>query len=376
MSQLKHQIIYFPYLTFRDKPLKFNDLVLWHFDGEKNNFIQDAPLRDYVSKLISTNVYRGKPIENIAIVSDEKPSFQPLTAKQIKATENFKSVLFLAGVSKTNRFYGDNAGSFMMTADNFTMVYQNFELGSKFTAFSTGSIVRINAGGHEVDKIKYERPPHVLTARYGMDEDLFNALAELMRSRPRIFQRIIRATDAFMIGYSNSDDIKMASRILQQARAFEILLNIPESNQRENFKKIIRKYCMPLHGQKVTVTYKSERRPGKFDNETDIIQVKWADRFYSLRNHIIHGNSLKKDELGFGKQLHQDLALWYYLVCVKKIVNHALRKRIFYDEIKWVKGRFEYEDNGFHRCFEEAWKKVMGSKKKLPAPQQDSALLN
>lgn len=67
-------------------------------------------------------------------------------------------------------------------------------------------------------------------------------------------------------------------------------------------------------------------------------KVIWADSYYTLRNHIIHGNQVKLNEFAFkGKQRHLDIGILFFMLLVKKIINEKRKKRIFYDEIEWGK---------------------------------------
>ncbi|KPK57048.1 MAG: hypothetical protein AMS21_12000 [Gemmatimonas sp. SG8_38_2] len=51
-----------------------------------------------------------------------------------------------------------------------------------------------------------------------------------------LFNRILRATDVFIGSYYNSHTISIPARILLQASAFEILLDLPDTGQRRQFK--------------------------------------------------------------------------------------------------------------------------------------------
>ena len=114
-------------------------------------------------------------------------------------------------------------------------------------------------------------------------------LEGLKRKKRKLYRLILRASEALMNAYTNSEDVSFESRILELSRAFEILFKLPEKQQRKVFKSSIKKYCEPA-GERIR-RYLSER-PGNIKvPERGSRQVMWADRFYTLRNHIIHGES-------------------------------------------------------------------------------------
>ena len=137
-------------------------------------------------------------------------------------------------------------------------------MDSPYTAFSSGMIVQISDGGYEIGEITYEMPPYVLKSNYKMDTELFSVLRVLKRKKIKTYRKILRATEAFMGSYFNSPEFSYESRILQQARSFEILFDLPEAGQRKEFKEKIKRYCFPRDKKSQReIVYKSERPNGK-----------------------------------------------------------------------------------------------------------------
>jgi len=165
-----------------------------------------------------------------------------------------------------------------------------------------------------------------------------------------------------MNAYSNSEDVSHEARILELCRAFEILFQLPESQQRKVFKQAIQKYCEPSGARKRR--YTSERPGKRRKSEKGSRHVMWADRFYTLRNHIVHGESIHKTRFYFYGQPHYQIGLWFFLVAIKQKINEALGKKHFYDFIKCESGTFIY-DNGF---WEEAKTKMLRTLKKHMSP--------
>lgn len=348
--EAQNQIIYFPYLNFKQSPITFGNLVLWSFDSEKKARIPDDALRLYIEKLLEANVNNGIPIKNMAVVSTKDRLFVPVLGYRKEIAE-LRDVLFLCGVAKNNIHYGQNVGLRMLTAENFTIVFQNFKLGSEWTSYSSGSIVEINAGGYKVGEIKYEKPPYVLMNSFDIDVELFRKLVSLRRRNAKAYRRILMAVDAFISGYYNSPDLSRTARILEQARTFEILLNLQQSNQqRKYFKSKIATYCpLDKYSKQRVYSFLSARPGGKKDREKGTMQVIWADRFYTLRNHIIHGEKINNYNLKFKKQRHQDIAILFFILLVKKFINEVLKKEIFCDKVLWKDGFFKYKEGNTYK---------------------------
>ena len=122
--------------------------------------------------------------------------------------------------------------------------------------------------------------------------------------------------------------------MLLQTEAFEILLDF---YNRKDFKDKIEFYCKLDNGQRDRrVYYKYETRNNKIP-ETRTIKGYWADRFYTLRNHIIHGHKVKEKEFSFANQRHFDIGLMFYLLVIQQMINEVYNKKVFVNEIYWDK---------------------------------------
>jgi len=337
---------------------------MWNFSADAKQRISDTATRDYIASLIKANVMRNRPIQNIGVIQiGESQSFHPLSLKHRRLAREFRLVLFLCAVANRNVYQGENAGHSMITSDNCSLVTQNFQIGSRWTAYSIGSIVRIQAGGEEVAKTNYEAPRYILNHRVDPDEKFMKKLAKIKRKNQKFYRTILRATDAFMGSYFNSDDISLESKVLQQARAFEVLLDLPERKQRKVFSERIDDLCSPKKSKKLR--YKIETAPGKFKFEIGTKQKMWADRFFTLRNHIIHGQDASAEKLRFGRQMHQDLALWFFLAAIKKLAHQALGEDdAFCDEVKYERDGFEYDKSkGYARILYGEFQKIKAKKR-------------
>lgn len=347
MESDKLQIAYFPYLFLNKyNSIRFLDFTVWNFK-EFILRIGNEALKEKIKKLIAQNQISGRPIEDVGIIDIRgRDNFHPLTDSEIKKCGELRIALFLVGIANCNTDEGYNAGHSVLTSDNFRMLFQNFKVDSLYTGYSTGVIVRHNDYGYKISEIKYEKPHHVLKNQFSFQEKFLQILIRLRNNNRKLYRLIIRATDAIMNAYSNSEDVSNESRILEICRAFEILFKLPELHQRKNFKEAIQRYCEPQGTRKWR--YASERSRGKREFENGSQHKIWADRFYTLRNHIIHGQNIHRSEFYFLSQPHFKIGLWFFLIAVKQIINEALGKEYFYDFIKYESGKFIY-DNGIRK---------------------------
>jgi hypothetical protein len=337
--------------------IKFAKTTVWNFPRLASQRIKDQNLRKYLKKLLGSNRKYEKPIEGIGIISfDDCDNFIQSNDKQIKEIDELRKVLFLVAVAKSNIHSFRHAGHMMVTSENFNVIYQNFSIDSEYTAYQTGKIITTMSGGHKVGEIKYEIPRYVPKTNFNYDDEFLKALQLVKIRKPSFFRTIIRATDAMMNGYSNSDDVSYESRILEQSRAFEILFNLPERGQRKELKANIKKYCTLNSERKWR--YKSERSKSNKVPETGTKHEMWADRFYTLRNHIIHGELVKNKDFVFSGQRHHDIGLWFFIASVKQMINEQLKKTIFIDTIRYEKAKFEYDRQPYKLLIEQVMRKM------------------
>jgi len=344
---------------YRHGYVEFDNIYVWNADSEISDWIKDDEIKAYTLKLLKSNQRIGKPIFGIGVVTlkGHQP-YQKLTESQQNRIDDLRKILFLCAVAESNvRGQGDGHG--MVTAENFIVIRQNFILNDKYTGFSAGKIIQTSDFGYKLDEIKYEAPRYIMTGPLSIDEKLLDMLKKCKRKNRKLYRTILRATDAMMNGYQNSDNVSYESRILEQARAFEILFNLPERQQRKVFKEKIVFYCQPNNAR--TIWYKYERltKAGlNFVKEKGTKHKMWADRFYVLKNHIIHGEKNKRSDFIFYGQRHHDLGLWFFIVAVKQLLNEDFGKKYFYDCITIVENKFEYDSGLLRKAFEMALKQT------------------
>lgn len=333
-------IAYMPYLCMRGiEEIDFGFLKIWNFNRKKVIYIPDPIVRNHIEKLLHTyKAYQGT-VEDIGIITIGETDFKEFNDDDFEKIRLARLILFLSCISRTNTLKPDaNAGHSMITSENFDLIYQRFIVGSDIISNNSGAIVNIRAGGFDVNKISFQKPDFVLTPmRFDTDKELLSRLISLQTKRPRVFQKIINAAEIFFESYYNAQNVSRNARVLLQMSAFEILLNLPNDNlQRKHFKDAIGKYSNK-NTDKLYI-YKYERRGRSKGVEHITLKEIWADSFYTLRNHIIHGDNPKhKDFLFQGKQIHTDIALLFFVLCIKKQMGVSVKEYYCDSEIEWEK---------------------------------------
>jgi hypothetical protein len=339
------QIVYFPYLCLKNQDeLDFGDFKIWNFDRKADDYIPDVNLRTYIKKLMATNVTRKQPIKDIGILSIGAVDFRELSGDDIALANEARLLMFVAYLSRVNiTATGPNAGHSIATSENFTFVTQNFQPDSDHIAEQSGFIVRKLVGGYRVDEITFNSPSFLLTPmRFSLDGELIGHLLMLRKKQKRLYKRILRSIDLLYESYFNDPYLSLNARILLQVGSFEVLLDLPEVEQRKVFKQLISQYTD--NTREVQVSFSSERGKSKVKEKASR-KVKWADKFYTLRNHIIHGNVVPIEDFYFEKkQRHIDISLLFFVLIIKKLINGKLPKPYYFDSIDWKKTDYAIDD--------------------------------
>lgn len=312
--------------------------------GEVPQHIPDQRLRARVIELLG--MYRelagkpekAKPVRNIGVITVGANDFRQLTDREFREVQELRSILFLCCLAQNNRLTR-NGGYMMYTAENFDVVRQNFVLESDRLSESAGVLVNITMLGYTIGQTRFVRPVHVnQPPRFRYDDKLLQQLRLLRRHNRPLYRRIARAGAVFLESYYNNPAVDTRARILLQTAAFEILLDLPEQKQRMVFKDEIER-LVSNNGER-KYRYKYERY-GKLVLETRTIKGIWADRFYTLRNHIVHGENVPEREYVFrGAQHHLVIAPLMFMSCIKGLIDQwligASRRRAFFEKMDWV----------------------------------------
>jgi hypothetical protein len=247
----------------------------------------------------------------------------------------------------------------MRTSENFDLVLQNFELHNRHIAEMSGYIVTKQMMGYKIGEKRFHAPSCLLRPLdFRSDQELIQGIIKLRKiAGEAIFNRIVRATDYFRYSYYNNGvNISQQARVLLHIAAFETLLELPEVNPRKYFKQKIEDCCSLAGEKRYTNWY--ERKGGKKEEQRTIKGI-WADKYYALRNHIVHGDEIHRRKFMFCGARHFDIATMFFVLLIKKLINEKLSRKIFYDEIVWnpaevngiMKKGFEYQENVLRKAF-------------------------
>lgn len=365
------QVVYFPYLFLGErKEVNFDNVDVWNFGKKSKQYIKDGKLRAYVRKLLYSNIHYGRSIKDIGVLSIGATDFREFNAEKLQAANEVRLLLFLSFLAQNNtRGYGANTGHYMATAENFEFVIQNFQPDTDHISERAGKIVSKLVGGYKLGRKKFYAPSYVIKPlRFSLDGLLIEQVLRLKtKGGKRLYKRILSATDLMFEGYYNNPGLSDNARVLLQIAAFETLLDLPDRYQRKEFKDKIETYCDLPSEKKYRYSY--ETRVGK-TKETRSRKAIWADSYYTLRNHIIHGDKVRTEDLVFKRtQRHLDIAVLFFVLLVKMLVNEKFRKKIFYDEVTWQKskGGFVYDRKDLNRLI-GTWKPGRGNPKKKSKP--------
>jgi hypothetical protein len=336
------QITYLPYLSmgrYEEAIFKPLNVRVWNYARKSTQYIPDITARTAVDALMATNVAHGRSINDMGIISVSNFDLREYTPEEKALCKETALLLFVGSLARGGVIgRGANAGHYVSTTENFTVVEQNFVQEGDRIATQDGYVVNIRIGGYKISEVKFGRPDYTpAPLDSNGDGRIIDDLLKMRAKQKRIYRRLMRAIDMFKQAYYNDTKLSQQSRIMLITSAYEILFDLPESGQRARLKENFRQlFVMPTD---IKRRYKSERGSGRPSVwEIDSIKVMWADKFYTLRNKIIHGSPLKPADFVFcDKQRHFDIAVLFFVLGLKKIMGNTSSVAETADQIVWEK---------------------------------------
>ena len=328
------QIFYFPHLQLQDtNEIIIGNVKIWKFSANANNYISNTALREKVKSLLYINTFQGKAIEDIPVISIKNIDFRIFTEAEIKQINDARNLLFLAFISVNNILdHSPNQGHYMATSENFEIINQSFEMSKDTLSTRNGILVNKIDFGNKISEIKFEYPlqaPRPII--FSIDEDLICQMLLLKKKDKELFEKIISASEIFYESYFNTENLSCNARILLGAGAFEMLLGT-HGNARKEIKQKVRE-MLYIRGKEKRVSFLSERENGKI-RESGSIKIMWADRFFSLRNHIIHGDKVNIKKFKFKNiQAHFHITPIFFIAFIHQLINTAIstkEEKVFY----------------------------------------------
>lgn len=348
------QILYFPYLQLNNTDeFIIGDVKIWKFDVKSETYIKDFKLRRKVKRLLDTNTFAGKPIKDIPIISIGKIDFRIFSQEETEKIEDARLILFIAILSINNILdHSPNQGHYMFTSENFKIINQNFELENDTITTNEGLLVKKIDFGNKISEIKFPYP--LYTPRpyiFKFDDYFIKQMFLLKKNDNNLYKKVLSAIEMFYESYYNTPDLSLNARILLGAGAFEMLLSNPNDNSQ--FRKIFKekiKEMLCIENEKI-ISFISERPNNSKEKEQGSIKIMWGDRFFTLRNHIIHGNNIKDEDFKFKNiQWHFHIIPIFFIAFIHQLINKNRGKVIFKSKIEWIdtnnkeKGGFKFED--------------------------------
>jgi hypothetical protein len=338
------QINYFPYLNMVDTPeIELPDLgvKVWNYDLKANDYIEDPAVKSQVDLIIRANVGRWHEVKGIGIISIGNIDWRPFTVEELELCREVRLLLFMRTVARTATIERNpNLHHSLYTTENFTLMTQNFSLSNTVMGITAGFIKRATDYGFSMAEIKFQEPDHVPAAvQFLGDHQLLDDLLRLRKYQKKLYRRLLRAIEAMSQAYSNDSGLSMSSRVPIIASSYESLFDLPEQSQRKVLKDYFKNNIAPTYRRVYRYTSQrpvNSRFPRGFEWEIEDLSVMWVDKFYTLRNKIIHGSPTKNSEFSFrGKQDHFDIAIIFFIYGLKKIMSSAPRMPKTVDQVHW-----------------------------------------
>lgn len=341
-----YHLVYFPYLTLRGtKELRYGRVRVWNSSLLAEQ-IADPALRDRVTAILQGhrgpggNKGQSQPLKDIGVVGIGADDLRAYTPSEMRDIIEFRTVFFLACLSSNTLRHGPNAGSWAITAENFSLLVQQFSLESPYIAESSGIIINITRMGYKIGEVTFPAPSYVpQPLTFDWDAELVGAMAWLRRRHRRAYRRIVRAAAVFLESYYNTPSLDLAPRVLLQVSAFEILLDLPDKESRKVFKDSVERLCNNPKERRYRHKFEAW---GKLMSDTRTLKGIWADRFYTLRNALIHGDTVHPARYVFRGVQHQlVIAPLVFVLCVKRLIMElgagAKGSPAFFERLDWRK---------------------------------------
>jgi hypothetical protein len=327
--------------------------LLWNFDTNQHR-IADPDLLNRVKELIAMyrergrDPLRGAAIHDVGVVAVGSEDFRRLGEKEFQEVQELRYILFLCCLASNTRL-GHNGAHMMVTAENFDVIRQNFVLDSDYLAEQTGVLISMTVMGYRIRETRFIRPAYVnRPTRFRYDERLLSQLKLLRSVNRQLYRRLTRAAAVFLESYYNSPRVDVRARVVLQVAAFEILLDLPEQQPRKAFKDAVERLLSDSGERRYR--YKFQMGDRKVW-ESRTIKGIWADRLYTLRNHIAHGETIPQREYEFrGRQHHLVISPLMFVSCTKRLLEAALESsskcRPFFERIVWgqIRPADEYDE--------------------------------
>ncbi len=310
-------------------------------------------LNNYFARHIT---HDGRPVEDISIAMIDSDPLAELSPKQRAIIRRAIDALTFASIIPDLRTILSTANTSIgvPNSERFQLVTQMFKDTQPFVAISSGG-TRHTWG---INEIHFCTSWHAGSSHYRTDENLLTGLGKLLKgSRGAMFrERVFRAIEWFRLAHSGNDETSDQSRVVMMATAFEVLLEPADRFQ----KRLL--MTQALHD--LTARDNLKRKTLAISNKTITVNAvaAWLDRFYRLRNDIVHGSRITPTQLAYpvlGRPWLTHLrvaALVLWEAISWELANERLVGKKARDHANWLSRQF-----GKPRAEDSFVRKVMAS---------------
>jgi Apea-like HEPN len=312
-------VAFLPWLEVREEiaigPFKF-----WPFRKCASDKIKDQNIEKHLEQVFATYVQprpapdqKGQtvPVHEITVVTGD--AYDLSTSLATELLNQARNALAFACIDACGEWN-------WCTSDNFELIQLRFFPGTSDIGYQGGEIARIRSFGWQLGEVLFQIPIYVNNHYMAKcDADLMAALSlAVSNANETETQTVLRALDYFVQACKNSGDVTREMRIVLMALGFEIILDLCDHTPRQDFRPKIHRFCGDSSEPTRPYEIVDDRDGHIIATEQLTHKQIWAEEFYKLRNRIVHGRQLSKDDFVFRGQSHFKIATLFFRICVRK----------------------------------------------------------
>lgn len=312
-----------------DRPLKVGRVTIEPWLSVRSRLQKQAIafLDPYFARYVKND---GAAVSDIALVFSGNDAVADISSQQRQLLRRAVDALAFASILAHLRVIvrTQNTSFGVPNSERFQLITQNFAPGQYSVAVLSGGVTH----AWTLSAIHFCIPWCVGGSMDQVDEDLLKALGLILNRRrgAALRERLFRALEWFRLAHTGSDDTDSTSRLVMMATAFEVLLEPPNPFQKRSAMGEALTVLTERPNLK-TKTVKIAKKTYKFN-----APAVWLDKFYQIRNSIVHGDRVRQQSLRYAvsgrpwlTHLHvADLVMWeivvWELVTVKLLGQNAL----------------------------------------------------
>lgn len=312
------QVYFMPWAGI-NKELKIGPVTFWPFWKMAEKKFSNELVKNYLRRYFKSYVnHQAKPVDSVTICTYNNDNLRKFINEESKIIREAIDILIFSTICPATQtaVCANNNSIGPPSADRYQLYIQNFQLEDDDIAIQAGSVI---CGGWKIGEIIFPQPWHMGGACASPKADLLKGFSKVFNNKFDINtrERLLRSLEWFRLAHTESDQISVLSKVVMMATAFEILLQVPNTQNKKGWiAEEFDKKCGSSEPIKETREYKK----GKPLNYTKI--GWWGWDFYNLRNSIVHGDHLTIERLQYvvpdNNWLPQlivvDLVFWEYVI--------------------------------------------------------------